>query len=83
MTWDAEDLPRIEPELAHTCEAGDRLRRETNDEQAVDAKEALWGHAVTRVEFAAGGWWAHNEEYASVVRFCPWCGVDLQAETSA
>lgn len=76
MAWD-EDLPRIEPERTHSCAAGDRLRQEVDRAQAVDVKQALWGHAVTRIEFAAGRWWAHNEEYSSVIGFCPWCGEEL------
>ena len=76
MTWD-EDPPRIEPERIHTCSAGERLRAETAVARSAEAKEALWGHAVTRIDYAGGRWWAHNEEYSSVVRFCPWCGEEL------
>jgi hypothetical protein len=77
MAW-GDDLPRIEPERTHLCEAGSRLRGETERAQAAEANEALWGHAITRIEFAEGRWWAHNAEYATLVRFCPWCGANLE-----
>ncbi len=35
------------------------------------------GAAIEEVVFAAGAWWATNYEYATSIRFCPWCGVKL------
>jgi hypothetical protein len=78
MVWD-EDLSRIEPERTHSCTSGDRLRQETDHARTAEMKEALWGHAVTRIEYAAGQWWAHNEEYSSVIGFRPWCGEEWGA----
>jgi len=23
-------------------------------------------------------WWAENNEYASRIKFCPWCGIELE-----
>lgn len=49
-------------------------------------KVADWeqhGHAVTSVFSHAdypGVWWAGNGEYATAVSFCPFCGVNLEAE---
>lgn len=65
---------------AHRCEAGKRLRDATRAAQDRDAPEALYGYAVTHIERVGGQWWAHNGEYSSMVRFCPWCGVDLLVE---
>jgi hypothetical protein len=76
------DPKQISAEAVHHCEAGERLREETRETQDAEAREALWGHALVHVEYAAGRWWAHNEEYSSIIRFCPWCGVDLQVGKS-
>jgi uncharacterized protein (DUF433 family) len=40
--------------------------------------DRLWGDAIRRIERVGGRWWAHNEEYATEVSFCPWCGVELR-----
>ena len=77
MAWDV-DLRHIEPERIHTCEAGEHLQAETAAAQSAEASEALWGHAVTRIERVGGRWWAHNEEYSTRVEFCPWCGKELK-----
>lgn len=66
---------------AHRCAAGERLREATRAARERDAVEALYGAAITHVERAGARWWAHNGEYSTMVRFCPWCGVDLLAET--
>lgn len=75
----SSDSSEFPTEAAHLCEGGERLQRETRGVQDAETPEALWGHAVTHVGYAAGRWWAHNGEYASIIRFCPWCGADLEA----
>ncbi|CAN5745865.1 hypothetical protein BH23GEM6_BH23GEM6_12420 [soil metagenome] len=74
MTWN-EDLPRIDSERIHSCDSGERLRAETAAAQSAEAKEALWGHVITRIERVDGRWWAHNEENSARVEFCPWRGA--------
>ena len=43
------------------------------------AVEFGWGSAITDICWSeyAGCWIAGNDEYGTVVRFCPWCGLDL------
>jgi len=36
-----------------------------------------YGPAITNIEKSDGLWWAHNDEYASEISFCPWCGQEL------
>jgi hypothetical protein len=33
--------------------------------------------AITKSEKANGRWWGHNDEYATEISFCPWCGTEL------
>ncbi len=70
---------QIRAERSHHCEAGEQLRRATREAQEAEDNEALWGPAITRIERAGDQWWAHNEEYSSLIRFCPWCGENLSS----
>lgn len=40
-----------------------------------------WGQAVTAVVYLGGQWWTiagqDPAEYATPIRYCPWCGVLL------
>ena len=45
-----------------------------------DLPEARYGPAFETIECFDGRWWAHNDEYATEVTFCPWCGVRLEPE---
>lgn len=39
-----------------------------------------WGEAISDVVWLNGNWWAvagEPPEYATAIRFCPWCGVPL------
>ena len=41
--------------------------------------EALYGCAISKIRFADKKWWAvsRDEEYASSIQFCPFCGMGL------
>jgi hypothetical protein len=44
-----------------------------------------FGSAISnlmRYEANSARWWIGNGEYASPIRFCPWCGVDLATLTT-
>jgi hypothetical protein len=45
-----------------------------------DLPEALYGPAFEKIEQFDGRWWAHNDEYATEVTFCPWCAARLGLE---
>ena len=86
MTWGVGPDDRIiGPTATHQCaemEAAMRLwdRLETMRRlEGVGAEATLWGAAITRVDLTADGVWvAHNDEYASPVAFCPFCGMRLE-----
>jgi hypothetical protein len=46
-----------------------------------DLPEARYGPAFEQIEYFDGRWWAHNDEYATEVTFCPWCGSRLDPES--
>jgi hypothetical protein len=80
--WD-DLMRRIVPAATHRCaamESAARLRSHMEAEAADHdiPPEILWGPAVTRIDRAAGHWWMHNEEYSNPIRYCPWCGQDLE-----
>lgn len=40
----------------------------------------MYGGAISNrmaLDANSGYWWIDNGEYASAIRFCPWCGVEL------
>lgn len=46
----------------------------------LEDNHTLWGGAISnrmRYEANSRRWWIDNGEYASPIRFCPWCGIDL------
>jgi hypothetical protein len=36
------------------------------------------GEAITSVIRVNGKWFAYNDEYATEIRYCPFCGLDLK-----
>jgi hypothetical protein len=71
---------RITPDESHTCPdaaAGAMIRRVLAED---DREEALYGPAVTRIERVDRLWYAHNDEYSTPIRFCPFCGSALENE---
>lgn len=40
--------------------------------------EPSWGAAISRCREIDGNLWVDNEEYASLVNFCPFCGLGTQ-----
>ena len=45
---------------------------------------ALYGTAIDMIQYYESqdgsilpGWYATNYEYASRIRYCPWCGIQL------
>lgn len=69
--------------MVHTCDpmrdlqSEERRLRESTDWEELPA--LLHGPAITRIARDDGRWWAHNEEYSSVIRYCPYCGEYLEA----
>lgn len=52
----------------------------TNDGIPAEDNHNLYGGAISnrmRHDANGGRWWIDNGEYASPIRFCPWCGVEL------
>jgi uncharacterized protein (DUF433 family) len=83
--WDPSPRTRAfeEPEDRHDCpnrkeHLGAGHGPGWDDDAA--PPERLWGDAVTRIERVGGRWWAHDNEYATEVSFCPWCGVRLHGD---
>jgi len=39
-----------------------------------------YGPAITKIEFIedTGAWVAHCDEYATIINFCPFCGMKLR-----
>lgn len=73
----SERLPKLSsehPEAVHDCPQ----RRSHRSTVAWEEKDhELYGPAITEVTRWSGRWWAHNEEYATEVSHCPWCGEEL------
>lgn len=45
------------------------------------AESGMHGPAITSIRYASGVWWAlASSEYATVIQFCPFCGVRLLSE---
>ena len=62
------DLPKVKGK-GHRCEGS--------------LPEAAYGKAITYCyEDVAGKLWITNEEYASQVNFCPYCGCKARVEVS-
>lgn len=65
------------------CKEGDQHRcPERLQCLNADDSNALFGHAVTMVTKFEDRWYAENGEYATVVRFCPFCGGRLHGEAA-
>lgn len=76
--WGIDKLPYGDPQAIHECSDGDRhLQSARWDLEGDETYTGLWGPAVTRIERWKGRWWGHNEEYATEVTVCPWCGERL------
>lgn len=52
----------------HVCKKFTRKARRMDD---------FFGSAIFRIEKIDGRWVAHNDEYASYINFCPFCGEKL------
>jgi hypothetical protein len=71
---------RITPDESHTCPdaaEAEAIRRVAAQD---DRGEALYGPAVTRIERVGHLWFAHNDEYSTPIRYCPFCGEALESE---
>lgn len=65
--------------LEHICQDGLQARNENPD----DENPLGYGSAVDRIEREPRGqWWAISvmAEYASPIKFCPYCGIRLEAK---
>lgn len=76
----AIDYPRYwhAPEIVHACNLGP-----LKDPSAGGRRPAPedWGQAITTIGRLDGIWWAISgspPEYATRIRYCPWCGVELE-----
>lgn len=82
-TWGLDRLPYNNAQATHECPKRERhlqtIRWDLEDDED---RTGLWGPAVTRIQRWSGRWWAHNEEYATEVAFCPWCGELLDRVNS-
>ena len=68
--------------MVHNCP---RKSGHEGTEPRTDAKsqQLLYGAAILSIEQIDGRWFAHNEEYATEVSFCPWGAVDLYLAAEA
>ncbi len=81
--WGLDRLPYENPQATHDCpKRGRHLQTIRWDLEEDEDRTGLWGPAVTRIEQWSGRWWAHNEEYATEVTHCPWCGGPLDRVNS-
>lgn len=64
----------------HTCSGRKEHSGVSRRGPGADLPEARYGPAFEEIECFDGKWWAHNEEYAMEVTFCPWCGVRLDSD---
>ncbi len=71
---------RPTPSAIHECPAKDGHLGITRQGPGADLPEARYGPAFEKIECFDRRWWAHNDEYATQVTFCPWCGVRLDPE---
>ncbi len=71
---------QIEVEERHECPARDAHRSAEHGPSDRRIPAARYGPALTRIERSDGRWWAHNDEYATEISFCPWCGEELEPE---
>ena len=65
------------PSASHDCSEKEGHRGITRQSPGADSPEACYGPAFETIECFNGTWWAHNDEYATEVTFCPWCGDRL------
>lgn len=70
MTRPSDTWPprRDDADRQHTCQPW----------PDAEADSRLSGHAITAIIQAAGRWYAENGEYATAIRFCPFCGGTLE-----
>ena len=79
--WGTDSSERAAtPDARHHCtRQADHLGTSAGQSEVPGA---LYGSAVCMIERIGNRWWAHNEEYATEVSFCPWCGQHLaESET--
>jgi hypothetical protein len=72
----------IEPEQEHDCP---QRPQEPDSAEGPRPPPAYWGEAITQIGLLGGRWWAISgrepPEYATQIRYCPWCGIDLMNES--
>jgi hypothetical protein len=70
--------PTIEPDSEHDCP---QRPPKTAAAEGPRPAPASRGEAITQIGFLGGRWWAISgrepAEYATPIKFCPWCGIDL------
>lgn len=89
VTEDIPPAPDTEADR-HYCDELKRIEERRINGEFNDS--ALYGMAVMRIEYGAWGnakidesprrgWVAHNDEYGTFIKFCPFCGEKLEATT--
>jgi len=60
--------------MIHSCEEWDKVK---DIELRVDIP--WYGPSITRIEYVKEHkrWIAHCDEYASIIKYCPFCGEQL------
>lgn len=71
---------RPTPSATHECPEKERHLGISRQGPGADSPEARYGPALEGIARFNGRWWAHNDEYATEVSFCPWCGRGLDPE---
>lgn len=75
--------------IIHSCEKNER--KECLDKWNWDVRKEIvnagvsdYGPAVGKIVYipSIDAWIASNDEYATIVRFCPWCGKELKCLSS-
>ena len=60
----------------HTCRQM-TTRPMVTEKMENEAEMLCYGPIIYKIVKTADGWLAHNEEYGSVISFCPFCGERL------
>lgn len=71
---------RPTPSETHECPEKERHWGISRQSPGTDSPEARYGPAFEKIGCFNGRWWAHNDEYATEVSFCPWCGRRLDPQ---
>lgn len=86
MSWKDMAGRQIIAEETHRCDefvAADQLLSQIQADAAAEddvPDQLLYGPAIRQIDRCAGKWYAHNNEYSSMITHCPFCGLRLPDE---